>query len=81
MSFDLPSAQDAIIALVTIAGVAVLFTLAFVAVSGLMSRGWSRRSGKPVTTSPDFAHAVATDSVPEYSHAVATDRIPEFVSR
>jgi hypothetical protein len=81
MSFDLPSVQDAIIAFTTIAGIAVLFALAFITVSALMSRGPSRRGGKPVTVTPDFAHAVATDPVPEFAHSVATDRTPELVSR
>jgi hypothetical protein len=81
MSFELPGVQDAIIAFTTIAGIAVLFALAFLSVSVLMSRGPSRRGGKPVAVTPDFAHPVATDSVPEFAHPVATDRIPELVSR
>jgi hypothetical protein len=80
MSFDLPSVQDAIIAITTIAGVAVLFAFAFISVSALMSRG-GRHGGKAVTATPEFAHAVATDRVPEFAHAVATDRVPELISR
>lgn len=81
MSFDLPSVQDAVIAFATIAGIAVLFALAFISVSALMSRGSGRRGGKPVAVTPDFAHPVATDPVPEFAHSVATDRTPELVSR
>ena len=80
MSFDLPSVQDAIVAITTIAGVAVLFALAFISVSALMSRG-GRRGGRSVTATPEFAHHVATDAVPEFEHSVATDRIPELISR
>jgi hypothetical protein len=81
MSFELPSVQDAIIAFTTIAGIAVLFALAFISVSVLMSRGPSRRGGKAVAVTPDFAHPVATDTFPEFAHPVATDRAPELVSR
>jgi len=80
MSIELSSVQDAIIAFTTIAGVAVLFALAFISVSALMSRG-GRRGGKTVTVTPEFAHPVATDSVPEFEHPVVTDRFPELVSR
>jgi len=80
MSIELPSVQDAIIAFTTIAGVAVLFALAFISVSALMSRG-GRRGRRSVTATPEFAHPVATDSVPEFAHPVATDRIPELISR
>jgi hypothetical protein len=82
MSFDLPSVQDAIIAITTIAGVAVLFAFAFISVSALMSRGGRRSGGsKVITATPEFAHPVVTDSVPEFAHPVATDRIPELISR
>jgi hypothetical protein len=81
MSFDLPGVQDAVIAFATIAGIAVLFALAFITVSALMSRGSSPRGGKPADVTPDFAHPVATDPVPAYAHPVATDRTPELVSR
>ncbi len=80
MSFDLPNVQDAIIAISTIAGVAVLFALAFISVSAVLSRG-SRRTGKLAPVNADFAHPVATDRTPEFAHPVATDRTPELVSR
>lgn len=79
MSFDLPSVQDAVIAFATIAGIAVLFALAFISVSALMSG--SRRTGKLAPVTADFAHPVATDRTPEFAHPVATDRTPELVSR
>jgi|HubBroStandDraft_5_1064220.scaffolds.fasta_scaffold1358787_2 hypothetical protein len=82
MSFELPSVQDAIIAITAIAGIAVLFAVAFISVSTLMSRGGRRGGGsKIVSATPEFAHPVATDSVPEFAHSVATDRIPELISR
>jgi hypothetical protein len=73
MSIDLSSVQDAIIAFATIAGVAVLFALAFISVSALMTR----RSRKPALVTPEFAHPVATDRIPDFP----VDRVRELVSR
>jgi hypothetical protein len=77
MSIDLQSVQDAVIAFATIAGVAVLFALAFFTVSAVMSR----RTRKPAVVTAQFAHPVATDRTADFAHPVAADRTRELISR
>jgi cell division septation protein DedD len=72
MSFTLPGVQDAIIAISTVVGVAILFALALIAASALVQRDKARHAKTPVaaTTTPSFAQ-----------QPTEMDRIPELVGR
>jgi hypothetical protein len=73
MSFSLPGVQDAIIAISTVAGVAILFALALIAAAALVRRDKARHVKAGVAApavTPSFAQ-----------QPTQTDRVLELIGR
>lgn len=70
MSISLPGVQDAIIAITTVVGIAVLFAASLLAAAALVRRDRARNR---------VATAIVTPSLAQ--QPTQTDRIPELVSR
>ena len=75
MSFTLPGVSDAIIAISTVAGIAILFALALLAASALVQRDKARN----VKTTGVVAPRAATPSFAQ--QPTQTDRVLELVGR
>ena len=73
MSISFPGVTDAIIAISTVAGIAVLFALALIGASALVQRDKARHARTAAVTAP------ATPSFAQ--HPTQTDRVPELVGR
>ena len=75
MSFTLPGVTDAIIAISTVAGIAILFALALLGASALVQRDKARNAKTtvpvaPIAPTPSFAQ-----------QPTQTDRVLELVGR
>jgi hypothetical protein len=76
MSFNLQGVQDSLFALITIAGIAVLFAIAIVGASGLVQRDKARnRKAAAATVTPA---TIAASSAA--FHPTEIDRVRELVS-
>jgi hypothetical protein len=79
MSFNLQGVQDSLFALITIAGIAVLFAIAIVGASGLVQRDKARnRKAAAATVTP--ATIAASDTSSAAFHPTEIDRVRELVS-
>lgn len=72
MSITLPGVQDALIAITTVVGIAVLFAFSLLAAAALVRRdkARNRKATTTTTTTPTFAQ-----------QPTQTDRVPELASR
>jgi hypothetical protein len=75
MSFTLSGVQDAIIAISTVAGVAVLFALALIAAAALVRRDRARNAKTAVAVAP----STVTPSFAQ--QPTQTDRVLELIGR
>lgn len=75
MSFSLPGVTDAIIAISTVAGIAILFALAMLAASALVQRDKARNAKTTVAVAP----IAATSSFAQ--QPTQTDRVLELAGR
>jgi hypothetical protein len=75
MSFTLSGVQDAIIAISTVAGVAVLFALALIAAAALVRRDRARNAKTAVAVAP----GTVTPSFAQ--QPTQTDRVLELIGR
>lgn len=80
MSFSLPGVTDAVIALSTVAGIAILFAIAMLTASALVQRDRARHAKATVAvTSVATAPAAGT---PRFAQQpTQTDRVLELVGR
>jgi|HubBroStandDraft_5_1064220.scaffolds.fasta_scaffold10217_7 hypothetical protein len=82
MSINLQSVQDSLYALITVAGIAVVFAIAIIGASGLVQRD-KARNRKAVTTPVTVAPATVTASditSRAAFHPTEIDRVRELVS-
>jgi hypothetical protein len=75
MSFSLPGVTDALIALSTVAGIAVLFAIALLAASALVQRDKARHATAAVAVTP------ASDAPSFAQQPTQTDRVLELAGR
>jgi hypothetical protein len=75
MSFSLPGVTDAVIAVSTVAGIAVLFAIALLAASALVRRDKARHATVAVAVTP------ASDAPAFAQHPTQTDRVLELAGR
>jgi hypothetical protein len=75
MSSTFPGVTDAIIAISTVAGIAILFALAMLAAAALVRRDKARNAKTAVAVAP-------TAATPSFAqHPTETDRVLELVGR
>ena len=83
MSISLPGVADAIIAISTIAGIAILFTLALLGASALVRRDKAHHATAAVAVTPTAVTTTVPAAVtPSFAHQpTQTDRVLEPAGR
>ena len=83
MSFSLPGVTDAVIALSTVAGIAVLFTIALLTASALVRRDKAHHATAAVALNPAaVTTTVPAAGAPSFAHQpTQTDRVLEPAGR
>jgi hypothetical protein len=78
MSFTFPGVQDAIIAISTVAGVAILFALALITASALVRRDKVRHAKAAAVVAPTAPDAVTPSFAQQPTQS---DRVLELIGR
>jgi hypothetical protein len=83
MSFSLPGVTDAVIALSTVAGVAILFAIALLTASAIVQRDKARHAKATVAVTPVTVTTTAPAAgTPNFAQQpTQTDRVLELVGR